>query len=68
MFVFVFEIFEIELKLHKILEPNLYNPALFANINPLSWEMGSEYLEFVDKHPCSFACIRGHLFKIFFKV
>ena len=25
-----------------IAEPNLYNPALFANLNPLAWDMGNE--------------------------
>lgn len=30
--------------------------------------MGHEYLDFVEKYPCNFACIRGHVFKIFHKV
>ena len=51
-----------------VAEPNLYNPCLFADLNPLVWDIGNEYLDFVEKYPCNFACIRGHVFKIFHKV
>ncbi len=49
-------------------EPNLYNPGLFCNINPISWEIAEEYIKCVEKYPTNFASIRGHLFKIFHKV
>ena len=45
----------------------MYNPALFADLNPFVWDMGYEYFDFVDKYPCSFNCIRAHIFKIFHK-
>jgi len=51
-----------------VAEPNLYNPALFSGQNPSVWDIGNEYLDFVEKHPCSFAAIRAHVFKIFHKV
>jgi tRNA-dihydrouridine synthase 1 len=51
-----------------IAEPNLYNPALFSNLNPISWEIAEEYIKFVEKYPTNLASIRGHLFKIFHKV
>ena len=49
-------------------ETCLYNPALFANLNPCMWDMAREYLEFVEKHPCPLAWIRGHFFKIYQKM
>ena len=48
-------------------EPNLYNPALFANLNPYVWDMGHEYLDFAVKYPCSINCMRAHILKIFKK-
>jgi len=46
-------------------EGNLYNPAIFANINPPSWQMAEEYLEICQYVPTKIPYIRGHLFKIF---
>ena len=51
-----------------IAEPNLYNPALFANLNPNVWDIANEYLDFVEKFPCSFGAIRAHIFKMFHKL
>jgi len=51
-----------------VAESNLYNPALFANLNPTAWDIANEYLDFVEKYPCSFHAIRAHIFKIFHKV
>ena len=51
-----------------IAEPNLYNPALFANLNPNVWDIANEYLDYVEKYPCSFAAIRAHVFKMFHQV
>ena len=46
-------------------EGNLYNPAIFANINPPIWQMAEEYLEICQHTPTRIPYIRGHLFKIF---
>jgi tRNA-dihydrouridine synthase 1 len=51
-----------------VAESNLYNPALFAALNPPVWDIANEYLDFVLKYSCSFAAIRAHIFKIFHKV
>ncbi|CAG8640627.1 10390_t:CDS:2 [Ambispora leptoticha] len=45
-------------------EGNLYNPALFANLNPPIWRMAQEYLDICQTIPTKNAYIRGHLFKI----
>lgn len=47
-------------------EGNLTNPALFADIQPLVWDMANEYLELVDRYPCPIGFARGHLFKMFY--
>lgn len=51
-----------------VAEPNLYNPALFADLNPNVWDVANEYLDYVEKFPCSFAAIRAHVFKMFHKL
>ncbi len=51
-----------------VAEPNLYNPALFANLNPNAWDIANESLDFVEKYPCSFHAIRAHVFKMFHKM
>jgi hypothetical protein len=56
------------MNLNLILEPNLFNPALFAGINPATWDIALEYLLLTEKYTCAFTCVRAHLFKIFQKV
>jgi tRNA-dihydrouridine synthase 1 len=51
-----------------IAEPNLYNPAIFADISPDAWDIANEYLDFIEKYPAPLSYIRGHVFKIFHKV
>ena len=46
-------------------EGNLYNPAIFAGINPPVWQIVKEYLEICQIVPIKIAYIRGHLFKIY---
>ncbi|CAJ0637493.1 11916_t:CDS:2 [Entrophospora sp. SA101] len=46
-------------------EGNLYNPAIFAGINPPVWQMSAEYLEICKTISTRLTCIRGHLFKIY---
>lgn len=41
---------------------------MFADLNPYVWEIAHEYLDFVGQYATNFACIRGHVFKIFHKV
>jgi len=50
-----------------VAETSLYNPTVFANLNPCMWDIASEYLDFVDKYPCHLSWIRGHIFKIYQK-
>ncbi|TPX40934.1 hypothetical protein SeLEV6574_g06330 [Synchytrium endobioticum] len=48
-------------------EGNLYNPALFANQYPITYEIAQEFLDICRRTPKSsnVACVKGHLFKIF---
>lgn len=46
-------------------EGNLYNPAIFYPSLPLAHEMAADYLDLVEKYPCSPCNVRGHMFKIF---
>uniref|UniRef100_A0A336LPQ5 tRNA-dihydrouridine(16/17) synthase [NAD(P)(+)] n=1 Tax=Culicoides sonorensis TaxID=179676 RepID=A0A336LPQ5_CULSO len=46
-------------------EGHLYNPAIFDGINPLCWDMATEYLDIVEKYEPPKGYTRGHLFKIF---
>ena len=47
-----------------IAEGSLRNPCLFSGIDPVVWDVTSEYLDFVDRYPCPLSYVRGHVFKM----
>lgn len=46
-------------------EGNLYNPCVFMNIHPPSWEVAERYLYYVEKYPIPVGMAKSHLFKLF---
>lgn len=46
-------------------EGNLYNPGLFSNVHPPTWDIAYRYLDYVDKYPVPAGMARSHLFKLF---